>query len=208
MDFQGAMNSFEKALEVNPHSASAHFELGCLCEADDPAGAIYHYEQVIKLRPRSSEADLSREHINKCKLEIAKSVSTLGPLPRSTQAEMEKLLLENSDLKLQLARWQTAYGGQPPAATATNLPAAVSPTVAQAIRVKSTPVAPFRSTVANVARPAASPAAARTHTVKSGECPAAIARKYGVSVTALMAANPQAKATRLRVGQVMNVPAS
>lgn len=207
MDFQGAMNSFEKALEINPHSASAHFELGCLCEADDPAAAIYHYEQVIKLRPRSSEADLSREHINKCKLEIAKSVSTLGPLPPSTQAEMERILIENRDLKVQLTRWQTVHGGQPPAVTTTNPPAAVPQPVAQPIPVKSGPIGALRPQVAAVAGPTATPPVVRTHTVKSGECPAGIARKYGVSVTALLAANPEAKPTRLRVGQVLNVPA-
>ena len=32
MDFQGAIDAFEKALEVNPHSASAHFELAWLYE--------------------------------------------------------------------------------------------------------------------------------------------------------------------------------
>src|SRR6185437_7623796 len=72
MDFQGAIDAFEKAVEVNPRSASAHFELGCLYESDDaaavsghdPAAAIYHYEQVVKLRPHSSEAELAREHIN------------------------------------------------------------------------------------------------------------------------------------------------
>ena len=32
MDYQGAMDEFEKSLEVNPRSASAHFELGWLYE--------------------------------------------------------------------------------------------------------------------------------------------------------------------------------
>ena len=32
MDYEGAAEAFEKALEVNPRSAAAHFELGLLCE--------------------------------------------------------------------------------------------------------------------------------------------------------------------------------
>ncbi|MGO9002525.1 MAG: hypothetical protein ACLQHM_11200, partial [Limisphaerales bacterium] len=30
MDFQGAIEAFEQSLEANPHSATAHFELGWL----------------------------------------------------------------------------------------------------------------------------------------------------------------------------------
>src|SRR5437016_5796801 len=52
MDYQGAFESFEKALAVNPTSAAAHFELACLCEQieADPAAAIYHYDRYLKLR--------------------------------------------------------------------------------------------------------------------------------------------------------------
>src|SRR5689334_6685174 len=56
MDYPGAIESFEKALEVNPHSASAHFELAWLCEdkVGDPAAAIYHYERFLKYTPSAS----------------------------------------------------------------------------------------------------------------------------------------------------------
>ena len=51
MDFKGAIESFEKAVEVNPKSAAAHFELGWLYDQkeSDPAAAIYHYERFLKL---------------------------------------------------------------------------------------------------------------------------------------------------------------
>src|SRR5436305_6652608 len=50
LDFPGAVESFEKALEVNPRSAAAHFELACLFEEreGDPATAIYHYQRYLK----------------------------------------------------------------------------------------------------------------------------------------------------------------
>ncbi len=200
MDFQGAIDAFERALEVNPRSASAHFELGVLYDekANDPAAAIYHYERFLKLRPNSSEAELARGHINTCKLELARTVSSLGPLPPSTQHEMEKILVENKDLKLQLARYEAAYAGHTPSPSnppVQNL-ARTTAEPAQAAVVRPTNTAPWKPAATN-----------RTHIVKSGENPAAIARKYGISANALMAANPQAKATHLQVGQALNIPA-
>src|SRR4051812_30044747 len=55
LDYKGAIECFEKAIQVNPQSASAHFELGWLFEEkeSDPAAAIYHYEHYLKLRPAS-----------------------------------------------------------------------------------------------------------------------------------------------------------
>src|SRR5512137_2361023 len=55
MDFKGAIDSFEKAVELNPKSASAHFELGWLYDQkeSDPAAAVYHYERYLKLSPNS-----------------------------------------------------------------------------------------------------------------------------------------------------------
>src|SRR5215216_6446466 len=53
MDYKGAIESFEKALEVNPHSSAAHFELAWLYDQKepDPAAAVYHYEQYLRLLP-------------------------------------------------------------------------------------------------------------------------------------------------------------
>ena len=53
MDYQGAIQAFEESLEANPHSAAAHFELGWLYDEkeSDPAAAIYHYQQYLKLSP-------------------------------------------------------------------------------------------------------------------------------------------------------------
>ncbi len=65
MDYAGAIESFEKALEVNPRSGAAHFELGWLFKDKDPnpAAAIYHYEQYLKLRPKADNAETIRQHI-------------------------------------------------------------------------------------------------------------------------------------------------
>ena len=44
------------------------------------------------------------------------------------------------------------------------------------------------------------------YTVKSGDTPAKIARAHGVSIAALMAANPGLEPTKLKVGQKINLP--
>ena len=50
--------------------------------------------------------------------------------------------------------------------------------------------------------------AGRKHTIQAGDTPAAIARRYGVKLDALMSANPGLDPRKLRVGQTVNIPAS
>src|SRR5438876_11079874 len=63
LDYKGAIESFEKALEVNPRSASAHFELALLYEKKNPdyAAAIYHFDRFLQLRPKSEYAQVVKE---------------------------------------------------------------------------------------------------------------------------------------------------
>jgi tetratricopeptide (TPR) repeat protein len=201
MDYQGAIDSFEKALEVNPHSASAHFELAWLYEnkaqVPDYPAAIYHYDRFLKLSPKSDKADIVRARINSCKLEIAKTVSSFTSWSPSAQHDLENLALENKNLKAQLAQYQAAApAAHPSVPTAQPPPARPSP---QAEPARPTPPA-------EVSHSAAS-AAARTHTVKPHENPSIIAKEYGISTAALMAANPQLQPTHLHVGQNLNIPA-
>jgi LysM repeat protein len=63
------------------------------------------------------------------------------------------------------------------------------------------PTPPPRSTPAVESRPTQ-----RTHKVQAGETPASIARKYGVSLEALLAANPGLNPRRMQIGQTLNVP--
>src|SRR5436190_14839046 len=99
MDYTGAIECFEKALEVNPQSASAHFELACLFDQKepDPAEAIYHYNHFLKLRPNADNVDLVKQHILTCKQELARTVS-LGPVTEKVQRELERLTEENKRL--------------------------------------------------------------------------------------------------------------
>ena len=60
MDYDGAIESFEKALQANPRNAAAHFELGVLYDQkkNDYGAAIYHYERHLQLRTNSPMAEL------------------------------------------------------------------------------------------------------------------------------------------------------
>ena len=219
MDYPGAIEAFEKALEVNPQSAPAHFELAWLYELKqpDPAAAIYHYDKYLKLRPNADNADLARQHILACKQALASTVS-LGPITEKQQRDFEKMLDDNKRLTEQnktladeVAKWRTYY--------ATHSATPNNPSPALSAEPRSNPASPSGPTilVANVAAtssqpstpPSSSPASAfaRTHTVKAGETLAQIARKYGIKLDALLAANPRLDPRRLQVGQTLSLPA-
>lgn len=202
-DFKGAVEAFEKAVEANPRSALAHFQLGMLyeqkiTEENSYAIAIYHYNKFLQLQPKSDKAEIVRQHIIACKTELAKPVALAGGT-QSVLREIELLKVENAQLKNQLEAWvayatNRAGAVMPPAFAPTNRPATGG---APQVRAPG-------PTVSNlVANPAPAP---RTHKVQSNETPERIARKYGVSTKALLDANPGVDARRLKIGQVLNIP--
>lgn len=217
MDYQGAVEAFRRALEVNPRSASAHFELGWLFDVKvpDPAAAIYHYERYLQLRPKADNADIVRQRILACKQELARAVLPL-PITPGLQREFEQLAEENRRLKSELARWQ-AYAG--------DLTRALSNAVAAAQAPRADSLAPFPGTPsaavpASKMQPRPTPTVpepapamgstglsdSRVHVVQPGETPSSIARRYGVSVQALLEANPGLEPRRMRIGQKINIP--
>ncbi len=215
MDWQGAIDAFEKALDSNPRSASAHFELGWLCEEKvsppDPASAIYHYDQYLKLSANPDKADLVRQHINSCKLELVKSMSAIGPLPSGAQRELERVLAENKDLQgqitqlqAQLAQWKAAAAANRSQPTA-NPPGQGSTAELPRPRTE-TPHPQSGQSGGPVTSHVSNPGTARTHIIKSHETMAGIARQYGVSLPALESANPQARPAHLQVGQTLKIP--
>lgn len=91
-NYQGAVESFEKALEGNPRLARAHWELALLYSQNvpNPAAAIYHFEKLLKLRPDWPQADTARRFIDAAKIELAKS-APLGPQTPYMQQQLDKL---------------------------------------------------------------------------------------------------------------------
>src|SRR4051812_39825376 len=221
MDFKGAMEAYEQALEVNPRSASAHFELALLCEKreTDPSAAIYHYERYLKLRPGAENAEiLVKPHILACKQQLASTVS-LGAVTERQQHDFELLAEENKRLHEEVQQWRARYTTNPPgSSTSVAIRVLQKPTAAPVVLsapAPAAPSAPLRQTPsaesannANAARTLTANATSRTHTVKSGDTPSIIARRYNVKLDSLMAANPKLDARRMRVGQLVNVPTS
>src|SRR5947208_16821171 len=81
MDDQGAVEAFEQSLEVNPRSAQAHYQLAMLYDTNprvaDPAAAIYHYQQYLKLNPSASNAVIVKQRIEACRQQLAMDVLSL-----------------------------------------------------------------------------------------------------------------------------------
>jgi tetratricopeptide (TPR) repeat protein len=210
MDYKGAIESFQKALELNPRSAAAHFELAWLFDQKEaePAAAIYHYGNYLKLRPNADNADTVRTRILACKQELARTVS-LGPITQTMQHEFERLSDENKKLREEVQRLQ-GLAGRSPAGPNPGLPT-------PAPRMDRSPAAPpaytdgggAPATSALAARlSTGAPPAPRTHLVKPGETPTTIARQYGVKLDAFLRANPGLDPRRMRAGQTVNIPGS
>jgi len=210
MDYPAAIESFEKALEVNPKSGAAHFELACLYDTRrlDPADAIYHYQEFLKLRPKTEYRGIVNQHILALKQELVSTIS-LGPVSERQQREIERLILDNQRLTDEVEKWRTyaahlqTLTNQQSVGTAINRPAErpLAAPASGANTVSSNSTALARDWVPAPSNP-------RTHSVQAGETPSVIARKYHVKLEALMAANPRLDPRRMRVGQTLILPSA
>lgn len=208
LDFRGAIESFEKALEANPKSAPAHFELGWLLDEKepDPSAAIYHYERFLKLSPNSGKEELVKTRILACKQQLAQTVS-LAPGMDRLQRDLERLTSENKRLQAEIEKWR-AIASQP--AGPAGQPVTVLPGPRGTQAAGSGEAAAAGTVLPRTASPSRPPGATatapRTHTVRAGETPIMIARTYGVRVETLLAANPRLNPRRMQVGQVLKIP--
>ncbi len=233
LDYKGAIESYQKTLETNPRHAEANFELGWLFDQKeaDPAAAIYHYDRYLRLRPNADKQETVKNRILACKQELARTVS-LGPVTQTMQREFENLSEENKRLREELEKWRTfatqlqtwsnqlaaqasaaqTQAAQAQAARTVPLPLSRTGEVRHYQAPGSPPVNPTLPP-GRIITPLPPPRPAvpitptyRTHTVKSGETPTVIARRYGVKVDALMSANPRLDPRRMKVGQTLKIP--
>jgi tetratricopeptide (TPR) repeat protein len=226
MDYTGAVEAFTEALEVNPHSAAAHFQLACLFDSkeSDPAAAIFHYQEFLRLNPKADNAETIRLRIYSCKQQLAADVLPLPSAPAAQKqledlAEKNRQLGEkNRQLQDEVDKWRVYYAAlqasgatNPPAGPTTSL-APDDVTTPQPATLDGTPPRSATAVKPAVIRPAAvipaiiKPVRAHTHIVAAGETLASIARKHGVSLAALQAANPGVSPKKMRVGQTLNLP--
>ncbi len=222
MDYQGAAEAFERALQDDPRSVLTHFELGVLYEthlADYPA-ALYHYNKVLKIRPNGYPADTIRYRIPACRQELVKADS-LAVLNPSALREMEKLREENQELRRQIGELKSAATRTPSG------PTPVAPSPGNVGGPGTSPLVPVggpsagRLSTSNVsganwggtssppgARSTETPAGMRSHTLRPKETIASLSRQYNVRIPAILSANRGLDPKRLKVGQTVLIPAA
>jgi LysM repeat protein len=220
-DYTGAMESFEKALQANPRSAAAHFDLGVICEdpLHDNAAAIYHYQRFLDLRPDARMAGVVRQRINGCKIELAKGVP-FGVISREMQLEVEKLTAANTALRQQVDSLKAQLAQHPLVVTqfVTNVFASVpAPNTSSPLRAPPAPIASNRTPPAQFtshprsnepARPLTPTPVSRSvvYTVRKNDTVTSIARLHGVSAQSILTANRGLDPRRLRSGQIITIP--
>jgi LysM repeat protein len=142
----------------------------------------------------------------------------LLPSTPAAQQQLEKLADQNRQLQAQVdhlndivKQWDAWYAAQQAAARTNPTPAVQYTPEPQ----QQTPVATqqqsggqSQSSIVSSGSESTTHAtpATRTHVVASGETAMRIARKAGVSFTALQAANPGVNLSRIHSGQILNLP--
>src|SRR5688572_29307021 len=190
LDYKGAVESFERAIEDNPRSALAHYELGVLFDQHeaDYAAALYHYNKALKLRPNGYPAENIKQRIPACKQELVKadSLSVMNP---GALRETEDLRKQNETLRKQVEALQNYI------ATRTAQPANSSGISAAVARESPRPAPPLTNSTTAMARvdssgatrgaltsgtspartlPAGGGVRARTHSIRAGDTPYSI----------------------------------
>lgn len=112
---QEALSAFLKVVDKRGEDApESHLEIGLLYlqHINDPLSAIYHFKKYLALRPNSPQAPLVRQRIDAAIRDFARTLPA-QPIENATKrvdliAAMDKLKLENDQLKQQLADLQAS----------------------------------------------------------------------------------------------------
>lgn len=203
MNFEGAIEAFQQALEANPQSAAAHLQLGWLYaeKVSDPAAAIYHYEQFLRRQPADPNAEMIRKQILGLKHVLAEAVLPMPPVS-GLQKQVEDLREENRRLQADLDRLRGELAGRP---VLTNPPSG------RVAGGRNGPVFGAALAAGNLPPPtagrsgSASPVV-QTHKVIPGDTPTSIARRYSINVESLLKANPGLNPRRMRINQNLTIP--
>jgi tetratricopeptide (TPR) repeat protein len=217
MDYEGAVEQFLKALEVNPHSGSAHKKLGTLYEKDievpDYAAAIYHYQRLLPLHPDDRHADIIRDSIGACRQELAAEVG-LVPLDQHTDAilsERDALLKDVKKLREENRQLRDALAKRGAGGTQIELPPIGGDTSALDAGLDRSTTMPKGRPRPKVEETRPEPpiftgARAGEHVVQSGDNFYRIGLKYGVSAAEMQAANPGVNASTMKLGTMLRIP--
>ena len=205
-DYTAAIEAFQEALEANPRSGAAHFQLACIYDSKqpDPAAAIYHFQEYLRLNPQAGNIDVIRQRIYTCKQALAADTMPLPSSP-AAQKQLDSLMQQKVQLQQevdrltdQIRQWNAYYAAQQLAAARAQAGTPVNPA--------GQPGGGGNAGTPGAGRPVAPVAPLRTYKVLPGETYAKIARKYNCSQASLEASNPGVNPRKLRAGQVLNLP--
>jgi LysM repeat protein len=206
-----AIDSLERALQRNPRSAAAHFELGLVYyqHITNHVAAIYHFDKVQRLRPDWGKRDIVRQLITVCKQELVREViGSFNVQMRHELERMDKLTRENTELRQQLDQLKAEYAARTAAGTP-NLGAqtARSPEPGVPSSQGASELAGMRPAGGSSLPSTVPPSGVtRAHRVQGGDTFYSLARRYGVQPSAIQAANPGIRPNQIQPGQVLRIP--
>ena len=215
--FDKAIEYYQRALIVNPRNADAHLGLGLIYSdsTKQPAYgyAYYHLSRYIEMA--HSTNDLIPKMIHSTGLALAEQYAAeIGKI--ETQGDLYKLRKENSDLQKALgaltnqivvltaqlesvrSSMRVVSGGSPPSSVG-------QAGIAAEVPPKVTPVLRLVPSAERTVSPRASVASSK-YRVQAHDTLASIAKKNGVTLQKLQAANPNIDSRKLKLGQEIRVP--
>ncbi|HAO66870.1 MAG TPA: hypothetical protein DCR17_09325 [Verrucomicrobiales bacterium] len=220
-EFEAAVVGFEKALEVNPKNASAHFELGLInyLHLKDYVSAIYHFQKLLEMRPNHMMAVQIKDHLERCKMDFASTV-TLGPLNQNTETRLKNLVETKEELETQiknlegqLAQMRQVLSAQSEALNRNRQNARPESLVNGSKNSKSNETAQIsnleskgKTNPSALQNASVSTPKFRKHVIRSKDTFYKLASHYRVDFKSIQSANPGVNSTKLQIGQVVNVP--
>lgn len=220
-----AIASFEQAVLANPSNASAHLALGDLYYGQlEFIDAAYHYHRYVQLMERRGQRpDVSAgDNLRNCEMQMAIKFSR--ELSRQqNDLEIENLRRQITEKEGTIQQLRTELLGRAPTNQVAQAGAGGGAPVRLAMADPGTVSRPGATTPGGSLEPGPGagttnrstttgsaerprPASGRSHAVRPGETPSIIARKYGITAKALLAANPGINPNRLKVGTVLKLP--
>jgi tetratricopeptide (TPR) repeat protein len=201
-----AVESFERALQRNPNSVSAHFELGLLYYqgVTNYVAALYHFDRVQLLNPQFKYNQMVEQMIRGCKQEFMRDIP-MGTITWQMQQDLQKLQRleqENGELRRRIEQLRielAAHSANDQPGGANLSEASRSPTTRGAASLRAT--ASNERLIQPVTRTGAS-----SYVVTKGDTIYSIARRHDLHPNALLAANPGVDPKLIHPGQTLVVP--
>jgi len=226
--WDNSRESYYRALETNPQNLHAHLALGDLYRSrlTNQVLALFHYHRYLELGRTQNNGDFrdqsATDGIRNAEVELARRYAE-RMFRDQQQYELDTLRRTNAVLQQRidvlthhvglLSRQVVAQTNAPLANPPSRSPVVVSNPTSPPARVPI--LEPARPQTGGVRGPqptqptptAPVPTPNRTHRIQAGESLSSIARQYRIGVPALQAANPGVDSRRLRLGQILVIPA-